>query len=136
VCILKEGNRAVRLAVDCRYVNLHTRNNAYPIPDLASIFQRVGRANFISVADCKAGYWQLPVAEEDRWLTAFICNGGLFQFARVPFGMKCSGSSFVRAIEQIMRTIREFVASFVDDLAVYSNKWRQHLTHLDRFCRQ
>jgi len=96
----------------------------------------VGRANFISVADCKAGYWQLPVAEEDRWLTAFICNGGLFQFERVPFGMKCSGSSFVRAIEQIMRTIREFVASFVDDLAVYSNKWRQHLTHLDRFCRQ
>jgi len=68
VCIRKrpdkDGNRGVRLAADYRYVNRHTRNDAYPIPDLASIFRRVGKANFISVADCKAGYWQLPVAEK------------------------------------------------------------------------
>jgi len=84
LCILKrpdkEGNRRVRLAVDYRHVNRHTCNDAYPIPELASIFQWVGRANFISVADCKAGYWQLPVAEEGRWLTAFIYDAGLFQF--------------------------------------------------------
>ena len=29
------------------------------------------RDSFITVADCKAGYWQIPMLEEDKWLTAF-----------------------------------------------------------------
>jgi len=115
----KEGNTDVRLAVEYRSVNRHTHNDAYTIPDLAGIFQRVGRANFISVPDCKVGYWQLPVAEGDKWLTAFICDAGLFQYERVPFGIKCSGSSLERAIEQIIYPTCEFVESFIDDLAIH-----------------
>ena len=44
VCVLKgkEGRDGVRLAVDYRYVNRFTFSNAYALPDLSSIFQRVG----------------------------------------------------------------------------------------------
>ena len=82
-------------------------------------FPNFGESRYISLADCKAGYWQLPVREEDKWLTAFVCDAGLFEFSRAPFGLKGSGYSFVRALSNILRPIREFTDSFVDDIAKY-----------------
>jgi len=75
VCVLKgkDGCNGVRLAVDYRYVNRFTRSDAYPLPDISSVFQRVGQSRYITVVDCKAGYWQVGV-REDKWLTAFICD--------------------------------------------------------------
>ena len=49
-----------------------------------------------------------------KWLTAFVCDAGLFEFNRLPFGLKCNGNSFVRAITKILRPIRESTDSFVD----------------------
>jgi len=94
VCILKGKDRCdgIRLAVDYRYVNKITVDDAYPLPDIQSIYQSVSKSTMISVTDCKQGYWQLEVQESDRWLTAFVCDMGLFEFCRVPFGMKNSGA--------------------------------------------
>ena len=94
VCVLKgkEGCDGVRLAVDYRYVNRFTRDDAYPLPDISSVFQRIGRCNFVSVVDCKAGYWQIPMLQEDKWLTAFVCDARLFEFNRASFGLKGSGT--------------------------------------------
>lgn len=135
VCVLKgkDGCDGVRLAVDYRYVNRFTQSDAYPNPDMSSVFQRIGRSKLISIADCKSGYWQLPCREEDKWLTAFICDAGLFEFNRSPFGLKTSGFSFIRAITKILRPIREFTDSFVDDVAVHSDEWKEHLNHISKF---
>ena len=137
VCVLKGkgGCDGVRLAVDYRYANRYTHGDAYPLPDISSVFQRVGRSCWITTADSKAGYWQLATKEEDKWLTAFVCDSGLFQFNRVPFGLKGSGNSFVRAITKILRPTREFTDSSVDDVAVHSDQWKEHLNHHDQFLR-
>jgi len=63
-------------------VNRFTRDDAYPLPDISNVFQRMGHCNFVTVADSKAGYWQIPTLEEDKWLTAFVCDAGLFEFNR------------------------------------------------------
>jgi len=97
------------------------------------VFQRVGHCNFVTVADCKAGYWQIPMLEEDKWLTAFVCDAGLFEFNRAPFGLKGSGNPLVRAMSVILSSPRKFRGSFVDDVAVHSHQWKEHLDHLDRF---
>ena len=135
VCVLKgkDGSRGVRLAIDYRYVNKFSVGDAYPTPDLSDVLQRVGRANYISTVDAKAGYWQLAVKPESRWLTAFVCDAGLFEFARMPFGLKTAGNTFIRTTQQILRPIREFTDSFVDDMAVLSETWSQHIGHLEIF---
>jgi len=53
VCVLKgkEGCDGVRLAVDYRYLNRFTHSDAYALPDLSSIFQRVGRSRYITIAE-------------------------------------------------------------------------------------
>lgn len=135
VCILKgkEGKDGVRLAVDFRYVNKYTIGDAYPMSDVADIKQRVGSKRWITVVDAKSGYWQTPVKPEDRWLTAFVYNDGLYQFRRTPFGLKSSGATFVRALKKILQPVKEFTDSYVDDMAAFSDEWRQHLVHLDLF---
>jgi len=124
VCVLKGkgGCDGIKLAIDYRYVNRFTHGDAYPLPDILSVFQRVGKSRYISLADCKAGYLQLPVREEDKWLTAFVCDAGLFEFNRAPFRLKGSGNSFVCALSNILRPIREFTDSFVDYIAVHSDE--------------
>ena len=52
---------------------------------------------------------------------------GLFEFNRGPFGLKCSGNTFVRAINEILRPVRDFAGSFFDDMAVHSDQWEEHL---------
>ena len=62
-----------------------------------------------------------------------VCDAGLFEFNRAPFGLKGSGNSFVRALSNILRPIREFTDSFVDDIAVHSDEWKEHLKDIDHF---
>jgi len=59
VCLLKgkDGCNGVRLAVDYRYVDRFTRNDAYPLPDMSSVLQRIGNSQIITITECKAGYW-------------------------------------------------------------------------------
>ena len=52
-----------------------------------------------------------------------MCDAGLFEFNRAPFGLKCSGNTFVRAINEILRPERDYAESFVDHMAVHSDQW-------------
>ena len=60
---------------------------------------------------------------------------GLFEFYRVPYGLKNSGSSFVRAIIQILNPIHEVAKSFADDVAVHSKMWYDHMCDLEKFLK-
>ena len=76
---------------------------------------------------------QRPVEKESRWLTAFVCDAGLFEFQRMPFGLKSASNTFIRCISKILHPIRAFTEPFVDDMSVFSMTWDEHLRHLDEF---
>jgi len=137
VCVLKgpQGQNGVRLAIDYRHVNRFSVGDCFPTPDISDVLQRVGSAKYISCFDAKSGYWQIPINEESRWLTAFVCDAGLFEFHRMPFGLKSASNTFIRCISRILHPIKEFTEPFVDDMAVFSMTWEEHLEHLDKFLR-
>jgi hypothetical protein len=93
VSVLKgaSGQRGVRLANDFRYVNSFSEGDALVLPHLSDAIQKVGISNFITVVDAKSGYWHLKVRESDRWLTAFLFEGSLYEWYRMPFGLKTAG---------------------------------------------
>jgi len=80
VCVLKEkgGCDGIRLAVDCRYLNSYTVGDAFPVPDIEDVIQKVGGKKYISTFDCRQGYYQTDVRDKDRCLTALVC-----MFARI-----------------------------------------------------
>ena len=103
VCILKGpgGRDGVRLAVDFRYLNAHTVSDAFPIPDPQEVIQKIGQARYLTVTYASHGYWQTPIKAEDQWKTGFICDDQLYEWTRTAFGMKSSGQTFCRAVQQI-----------------------------------
>ena len=127
------GQGGVRLAIDFRYVNSFCQGDAIVLPHLSDAIQRVGASHYVTLADARSGYWQLSVRESDRWLTAFIFEGSLFEWCRTPFGLKTAGNTFCRCVELILQPIRDFSFAFVDDMTIGSENWFTHLVHLRLF---
>ena len=135
VAVLKgpDGKGGVRVTVNYQYVNRHTICDSLPLPNISDIIHRVGNAKYISVFDAKSGYWQCPVKPQHQWLTGMVCDNQVYTWTRTPFGMRNSGSSFVRAVQQIIEPIREFTDSYVDEMTVFSDEWHIHLIHIQKF---
>jgi len=51
----------------------------------------------------------------------------------MPFGLKSSGNSFCRCVQNIIQPIHDFWFPFVDDMSVCSKMWSQHTLHLRSF---
>jgi len=122
-CVLKgkNGCDGVRLAIDYRYVNQFTISGAFPIPEVEDVIQKIGGKHYITSFACRQGYHQTAVREQDKWLTAFICLGQLFEFNRTSFGMNNAGQTFMRAVQLILKPLKEFADSCIDDSTVHSN---------------
>jgi len=75
------------------------------------------------------------VKPEHRWLTTFATHHGLWEWVRMPFGLKNASNTFVRAVECILRPIKQFSDSNVDDLSAFSDNFQAHLAHLREFLR-
>ena len=87
VAVLKgpSGKGGVRLAVDYRFVNSFSQSDALVMPHIQDTIQKVGASRYITVVDAKSGYWQIGIREQDRWLTAFAYDGGLYEWCRIAF---------------------------------------------------
>ena len=57
---------------------------------------------FRSFTPMSKGYWQIPVAGEDKHKTAFVTPDGCYEFLRMPFGMKNSGATLVRDMRKLL----------------------------------
>lgn len=132
VCVAKKQG-GIRLACDYRYVNSFTVPDVFPLATIEEVIQKVGQGCLISTFDAKSGYWQLMVSPECRWLTAFVTHEGLYEWVRMPFGLRNAGATFVRAITSVLQPLQKFSGSYVDDMAVGSQGWPVHMGHLRQF---
>ncbi|GFW46295.1 hypothetical protein TNCV_1387971 [Trichonephila clavipes] len=129
VCVSKK-NGSIRLCVDYRHLNSFTIADAYPMQNAKDLLFEVGQANYITVLDLTKGYWQIPMAEEAKPYTAFVTHHGHYQFCVMPFGMKNAGSTFQKVMDQVLVKHRAYCRSYIDDVAVFSQTWEQHIKHL------
>ena len=54
--------------------------DAYPIPRVDKLIERLGPARFLTTLDLTKGYWQVPLTRTARKKTAFATPGGLYQY--------------------------------------------------------
>jgi len=132
VCVAKKGTDAIRICTDLRYLNKGTINDAYPMTVADDLLIKLSGAKFLSTCDCTAGYFQIPLREEDKHKTAFITHRGLFEWNVMPFGVKTASNTFQRMINSILHPHSDYAAAYIDDSAVYSNTWEEHLCHLEK----
>ena len=100
----KDGNP--RFCVDYRKLNTATIRDAYPISRMDDCIESLGKARIFLTLDCNGGYWQIPVAPEDREKTAFISHAGAWQFKRMPFGLTNAPATFHRALDILLAGVK------------------------------
>jgi hypothetical protein len=90
------GRRKYRICVDFRKLNDVTVGDSYPLPNIQDSLDKLVSARYFSALDCGSGYWQVPLADEDRAKTAFSTATGHYEYFRMPFGLKSAHSTFQR----------------------------------------
>jgi hypothetical protein len=124
----RDGN--MRLCKNFRGENVISTFDAYPMPHVDELLEHLGKAKFITTLDLTKGYWQVPVALEDRPKTAFVTPEGLFQYVRMPFGLHGALETFQRLMDAILRPHQEYAAAYIDDVVIHSEDWDSHLLRL------
>ena len=135
VVIVKKKDGSNRICVDYRKLNKVTISDPEPMRTSEDLFQQLGKSKFFSKIDLSKGYWQIPVAEEDIFKTAFVTPDGTYEFLRMPFGMKNSGATLVRGMREVLSGMSG-VESYIDDLIVFSSDWETHLRTLEELLKR
>ena len=123
--VKKDGS--IRFCVDYRKVNEVSRFDAYPMPRVDELLDRLGTASFFTTLDLTKGYWQIPLSPESKEKTAFSTPNGLYQFVTLPFGLFGAPATFQRHMDRVLRPHAAYVAVYLDDVIIHSDTWAEHV---------
>ena len=84
--------------------------------------------------DLKSAYYQIPLSEKDKPFTAFEANGKLYQYRRLPFGVK----NGVPAFQKIMHDVIEShnltgTFAYLDNITIVGKNQQEHDKNLQAF---
>jgi transposase InsO family protein len=136
VVIVKKRDGSPRFCIDYRRINLITQKDVYPLPRIDDVIERLNGSQIFSKLDLRSGYFQVPLASTERDKTAFITPDGLWQFNRLPQGLKNSPAVFQRLMNQTLGSLRwDVCLAYLDDIIVYSTSFDQHLIDVNKVCQ-
>ena len=133
VVLVKKKNGDYRFAVDYRKLNLVTEDQFFVIPRFSEVVDSVAetKPKLFSTLDLASGFWQVPLDPETKHKTAFVTRNGVYEFNRLPFGLKNAPIAFSMLMNEVLRGINwKFALVFIDDIIIYSSSFQQHLYHL------
>lgn len=122
--------RDPRPCVDYRRLNSVTVDQTYPIPNIEERVETVSKAKYISTLDLVRGYWQVPLTERASRYAAFISPLGTFRPLMMSFGLKNAPYCFSRLMDKVLHGLEKFALPYLDDVAIFSDKWEDHVEHL------
>ena len=81
----------------------------YPMPLINELLQDMDKALWYCSLDMASGFWVVEMTERARMISAFITPYGLFEWLRMPFGLKNAPQIYQRLIEMPCTVILRLV---------------------------
>ena len=78
IVMIKKKDGSNRMCVDFRKLNKTTEVDPEPMTTAEDLFLRLSGMKYLSKIDLTKGYWQIPVAPEDVYKTAFVTPDGQY----------------------------------------------------------
>ena len=110
-----------------------TVRNMFLTPTAADLLQRTGGAKLFSKIALISGFHQLRIREEHAHKTAFVTEGGHYEWVVCPFRL----SSTPSCLQRLMSTVLEEqictgnVVVYVDDVCIFTKTDDPH-EHLEK----
>ena len=132
-CILvPKPNGTFRMCTDYRKVNSVTKTDTFPIPRIDDCIDNIGQAKYVTKFDLLKGFWQIPLTNRAKEISAFVTPDGLYQYKVMPFGMKNSPATFQGLVNNLIFNLAGCKA-YIDDAIIFSKEWEQHLQTIRNF---
>lgn len=135
VVLTPKKDGTYRVNIDYRRLNEGTVFDSYPMPRVDDALQALGGARLFSTFDLQSGYWQIEMDEKSKEMTAFVTKEGLFEWNRMPMGLKCSPATFCRAMAMILNGLTWInCLVYLDDVLCFSasSNLEEHLKMVDQ----
>ncbi|MBW0555134.1 hypothetical protein O181_094849 [Austropuccinia psidii MF-1] len=92
-----------RLCGDFRALNNYKKADRYPIPRIHHALDKLVKSKYITIMDFMKGFFQNGVKPNSMKLLRIICHMGIYQYTKMPFGIKNAPAHFKRMMEIIFQ---------------------------------
>ncbi|MBW0531548.1 hypothetical protein O181_071263 [Austropuccinia psidii MF-1] len=118
-----------RLCGHFRALNNYTKADRYRIPRIPHGLDKLAKAKYITKMYCMKGFHQNGVEPNFMKLLRIICHMGIYEYTRMPFGIKHAPAHFQRKMETIFQEeiLEGWMVVYIDDIIVYSETWEDHV---------
>ena len=127
--LVRKSDGSCRMCIDYRDLNKKTKRDAYPVPNMDTILDKLRKAKYLSKIDLKSAYHQIPMESSSKRYTAFALPGsGLWQYRRLPFGLSNAPMTFMRLIDALFGPeVEPHIFGYLDDIIVVTENFEDHL---------
>lgn len=122
-------NGELRPCGDYRSLNSRTKHDCYPVPHIQDFAHLLHGKQIFTTIDLIKAFNQIPVHPDDIHKTAVTTPFGLFEFLKMPYGLRNAAQTFQRFIDEVTQDL-DFCYAYLDDLLIASDNDEQHLHHL------
>ncbi|MBW0561350.1 hypothetical protein O181_101065 [Austropuccinia psidii MF-1] len=132
--IIAWHNGRSRMLGDFRALNNYTIPDRYPIPRIHETLTQLSQVKPITAMDSLKVFHQNVLTENAKGLLKIIVHCGIFEYLRMPFGIKNAHYHYQRMINTIFpeELSEGWLIIYIDDIIVCSEIWNSHLRTLER----
>ena len=92
-----------RLCGDFRALNNYTKADRYPIPRIPHALDKLAKDKYITKMDCMKCFQKNGVKPNSMKFLRIICHMGIYEYTRIPFGIKHAPAHFQRMMDTIFQ---------------------------------
>ena len=128
--IIPKKNNKARWITDFRALNKAIIRKKYPLPRIQDILEQRGKCKYLTKLDLSMCFYTYILDSKLKKYTTISTPFGLFHYNRLPMGTNQSPDIVQEELEKTLQGI-DNVEKYIDDIAIFSNNWNDHIRTLD-----